>query len=104
MPMFIYLKTPNIMLLAEGSLDDQTISSLGREVGGAIIIMMSGRTSLLPVKVDCNIAYVKEITQEEADEFHKRRDEEVAKRSAMEAGRKVTIPDFVIPGGIKGKG
>jgi hypothetical protein len=103
MPMFIYLKTPAIMLLADESLDEVMKKRLEEATGGIIQVTLKGQPALLPVKADCNITYIKEITQAEADEFHKRKEQEMAMKTGTTAGR-IARPDFVIPPGIKGKG
>jgi len=104
MSMFFFLKNPQIRLLADGELTDEFVKTVTEMSGGAIIFCLSGQKAVLPMKADCNVAYIREAKQEEVDEFHKKRAEEMKRSSGVAEGGIISKPQFMFPGGIKGKG
>ena len=96
MPILYFLKNPPLTLASRGSLDEKTIKKLLKSTPMIDAQAPDGQKLLIAVRDDVNIAYVKEIT----DDNLKKMREEV---KDMQKGSRIEKPGFAFPGGKKGR-
>ena len=103
MPIVIVLKDPQINLICEGDIKDdkETIAEYDAMFPNLMVKDQEGNNMVIPLSVDCNIAFIKETTQEAID---KRKKEAEERQSQAQGGRGrglITKPEMLFP---RGKG
>lgn len=94
MPILYFLKDPPLTLAAMGKLDEATIKKLLKSTPMVRGQAGDGRPLLICISQDVNIAYIKEITDENLEKM-----KEEAKKAAE--GSRIQAPGFTFPGGGK---
>ena len=68
MPILYFLKSPRSTLALQGVIDDKLVRQLAKTLGPIVSgTAMDGKKIVIPAQEDCNITYIKEITQKEFD-------------------------------------
>ena len=85
MPILICLKEPAINLLFAGDIKDnkETIAEYDALFPNLMVTDQDGHNTVIPLSVECNIAFIKEITQEE---INKRKKEMEERRKQAQRG------------------
>jgi len=91
MPILYFLKNPPLTLAATGKLDEATIKKLLKSTPMIRGIAGDGGPLLISVLQDVNIAYIKEISDENLKAMR-----EEAKEMAQ--GNRISTPGFQFPG------
>lgn len=103
MPILIALKVPRINLFAEGEIKDEDEKRWDEIFHNQVLIVKNskGKNTLIPLAMDCNIAVMEEMTEEQLKEI-----EEASKKRKEEGqgGPVITKPQFLFPSGKKGPG
>jgi len=74
MPIIIVLKTPAVTLAANGKIDKRYIRKVSHKLGSFIVEQaVDNMTMLISTRQDSNIAYIKEITEEQYQEMKEKR-------------------------------
>ena len=97
MPILYFLKDPPLTLASEGTLDEKTIKKLLKSTPMIRGKAGDGGPLLITINQDVNIAYIKEITQENLEKMR-----EEAK-DMVKGSRIQTTPGMAFPG-KKGRG
>lgn len=78
MPIIICLKEPQVNLICDGDIKDDASKQYDEMFPNIMVKDQEGHNMILPLSVECNIAFMKEVTQDEIDkqkaEAKKRRD------------------------------
>ena len=95
MPILYFLKSPRSTLALQGVIDDKLVRQLAKTLGPIVSgTAMDGKKIVIPAQEDCNITYIKEITQKEFDKAQA----DIKKNQAEEeiaAGKgKIVRPEF----------
>ena len=102
MPIVIVLKDPQINLICQGEIKDNeaTIKEYDAMFPNLMVKDQEGNNLVIPLSVDCNIAFIKETTQEAID---KRKKEAEERRKQGRGGQGlITKPEMLFPGGKGG--
>jgi len=67
MPIIISLKEPGINLVCVGEIKDETAKQYDELFPNLMVTDQEGCNIVIPLSVDCNIAFIKEVTQVELD-------------------------------------
>ncbi|MCW4050767.1 MAG: hypothetical protein NWE89_13635 [Candidatus Bathyarchaeota archaeon] len=108
MPIVIALRDPQINLIVEGEIknDDATAKEYDALFPNLMVRDQEGNNMVIPLSMDCNIAFLKEATQEQIDK-RKKEAEERRKAAGGGPGRGgvITTPEYAFPqGGRRGRG
>lgn len=103
MPILICLKNPQINLVVEGDIKDESEKRWDEIFNNQILMVkrQGGLNMVIPLLQECNIAFLHEVTQKEIDEGK----EEAKKRKAA-AGRQgsvLTSPHMIFPSAKGGR-
>ena len=109
MPIIICLKEPGINLVCKGEIkdDDATAKEYDALFPNLMVQDQDGQNMVIPLSVDCNIAFIKGVTQAEID---KRRAEAEKRKKLLEAqggggrGGLITKPEMLFPSARGGRG
>ncbi len=82
MPIIICLKEPQINLICAGDIKDKAAEEYDALFPNLMVKDQDGHNMIIPLSQDCNIAFMKETTQEEID----KQKEEAKKRRAAAGG------------------
>lgn len=104
MPVLYFLKNPRSTLALKGQLDRRAVKEISKSLGPVIVgLAADNKQILIPTKEDCNLAYIKEISQKEFDDAQ----EELKKQQEEKKGtteNRIVRPEFrknILPGGKK---
>ena len=105
MPIIVCLKEPGINLVCDGDIKDETAKEYDELFPNLMVKDQEGHNIVIPLSVDCNIAFIKEVTQEDLDK-RKKEAEERRKKAEAQGGRGglVSQPEFLFPHGKGGRG
>ena len=67
MPIIVCLKEPQINLIIEGDIKDEASAEYDALFPNLMVKDLDGHNMVIPLSVDCNIAFMKETTQKEID-------------------------------------
>ncbi len=67
MPIIICLKEPQINLICDGDIKDKAAEEYDALFPNLMVKDQDGHNMIIPLSQDCNIAFIKETTQEEID-------------------------------------
>lgn len=101
MPIIVCLKEPGINLVCDGDIKDETAKEYDALFPNLMVKDQDGHNIVIPLSVDCNIAFIKEVTQEDLD---KRKAEAEERRKKGGQGGLISKPDFLFPHGRSGRG
>lgn len=108
MPIIACLKEPQINLVLDGEIKDESSAEFDALFPNLMIKDQDGHNVVIPLSRDCSIAFLKEVTQEEIDEQKAQMEKRKAAReraASMGGGGSSFIkPDFLFPSGKKGRG
>ncbi len=102
MPIIVCLKEPGINLVCAGEIKDETSKQYDELFPNLMVKDQEGRNIVIPLSVESNIAFIKEVTQEELDKRKKEAEERKKKAEGM--GGVITKPDMIFPHGKRGRG
>lgn len=99
MPIIISLKEPAINLVFKGSIKDnqETVAEYDAMFPNLMLEGEDGLNTVIPLSVDCNIAFIKEVTQAEVDKRKKEMEER--RNKARDQSGVITKPDMIFPRG-----
>ncbi len=104
MPIIICLKEPQINLICAGDIKDEASKQYDEMFPNIMVKDQDGHNLVIPLSVECNIAFMKETTQEEIDkqkaEAQKRRD---ASGRGGPGSSLLSTAQMTFPRGIGGK-
>ena len=100
MPIIVCLKEPGINLVCAGDIKDETSKEYDELFRNLMVKDQDGHNIVIPLSVECNIAFIKEVTQEELDK--RKAEAEARRKKAPDGGGVITKPQFVIPHGRGG--
>lgn len=102
MAILIALKVPRLNLFAEGEIKDEDEAKWDQIFYNQVLMVKNskGKNTLIPLAMDCNIAVMEEMTDEQLKEI----EEASKKRREEQTGPVITKPQFVFPGGRRRKG
>jgi len=108
MPILIVLKAPRINLIAVGEIKDEDEKKWDEIFHGQMLMIKNqrGKNSVIPLAMDCNIAVLEEVTQEEIDEQEKLAEKRRKQGEAQGGGggSMITKPTMLFPSGRGGRG
>jgi hypothetical protein len=96
MPIIVVLKNPPITLAVKGKIDQAYLQKC-RVFDAVVEEAIDGMPMIIPIKLDSNIAYIKEISEEEYKEL----EAEKEKRKTQQGGQ-IVRPDVTM--GPPGRG
>jgi len=105
MPIIICLKEPPINLVLEGDIKDSAEKEYDELFPNMMVKDQDGRNMVIPLSRELNIAFIKEVTQEEIDEqkeLAEKRRKEMERMASMGVGSKIVQPQgtrFLFPRG-----
>ena len=105
MPIIVCLKEPGINLVCKGDIKDETAKEYDGLFPNLMVKDQDGHNIVIPLSTDCNIAFIKEVTQKDLD----KRKAEAGKRKKLaeeQGGRGglISKPDMLFPAGRGGRG
>jgi len=100
MPIIVCLKEPGINLVCAGEIKDESSQQYDALFPNLMVKDQEGHNIVIPLSRDSNIAFIKEVTQEEMDKRQKEAEER--RKKAADGGGVITKPQFVIPHGRGG--
>ena len=108
MPIIVCLKEPGINLVCKGEIkdDEKTAAEYDALFPNPMVQDQDGQNMVIPLSVDCNIAFIKEVTQAELD---KRKAEAEKRKKLAEAqggggGSPLIKPEMLFPSNRGGRG
>jgi len=102
MPIIVCLKEPGINLVCAGEIKDETSKQYDELFPNLMVKDQEGRNIVIPLSVESNIAFIKEVTQEELDK--RKKEAEERRKKAGGQGGVITKPEMLFPGGRPGRG
>lgn len=89
----ISLKNPPVTLVAKGALTEDYCKEVGKALGGGILRCEAsdGLPMLIPVSIEANVAYIKEITEETFQKMEEDRKKKIADQNASIVRPDVTM-------------
>ena len=100
MPIIVCLKEPGINLACAGEIKDESSKQYDELFPNLMVKDLEGHNIVIPLSVDSNIAFIKEVTQAELDK--RKKEAEERRQKAADGGGVITKPQFVIPHGKGG--
>lgn len=99
MPIIISLKQPAINLVFKGSIKDnqETVAEYDAMFPNLMLEGEDGLNTVIPLSVDCNIAFIKEVTQAEIDKRKKEMEER--RKQSQDRGASLIQPNMIFPRG-----
>ncbi len=85
MKFMVYLKEPQVALLLDGEIDDHQAKELGQKCGPLIKGSVDGQPIYIMVEKSSNVAYIKQVTDEEVAAMRERQKEADRQRDALRA-------------------
>ncbi len=96
MPIIICLKEPQINLICAGDIKDDASTQYDELFPNLMVKDQEGHNMIIPLSQDCNIAFMKDVTQEEIDkqkeEVKKRREQNRGVGSSILSPAQMTFP------------
>jgi len=102
MPIIVCLKEPGINLVCAGEIKDESSQQYDALFPNLMVKDQEGHNIVIPLSVESNIAFIKEITQEEIDK--RKKEAEERRKKAGGQGGVITKPDMIFPHGRSGRG
>lgn len=99
MPLVMCLKEPSINLILEGEIKDEASAEYDKLFPNIMIKDQDGNNVVVALSVDCNIAFIKEVTQAEIDEQKKKMEERQKQAQDMRGPGRIQQPGFIFPRG-----
>jgi len=87
MPILVCLKEPAINLILDGEIKDDASAEYDKIFPNLMIKDQDGHWVVMPLSVECNIAFIKEVTQADIDEQKKKMEERQKEMHDMRGGR-----------------
>jgi len=104
MPILIRLKDPSITLVLAGDIKDESSKEYDTMFPNLMVKNQDGQNMVIPLAIDCNIAYIKEVTQEEIDKQKKEAERRRKEAEAQGGGGRIAKPSMLFPSGRGGRG
>jgi len=106
MPILVCLKEPAINLILAGEIKDEASGEYDKLFPNLMIKDQDGHNVVISLSVDCNISFLKEVTQAEIDEQKKLAEERKKEIRDLRGGGPLVKPaQFMFPrGGGKRRG
>lgn len=85
-----------------GEIKDETSKQYDELFPNLMVKDQDGHNIVIPLSVECNIAFIKEVTQKELDK--RKKEVEERKKKVGGQGGLITKPDMIFPHGRSGRG
>ncbi len=102
MPIVMCLKEPNINLILDGEIKDDASAEYDKLFPNLMVKDQDGNNLVVALSVDCNIAFIKEVSQEEIDEQKKKmedRQQQVQDMRGRPGAPLIKPAQFIFPRG-----
>ena len=106
MPIIVCLKEPGINLVCKGEIkdDEKTAAEYDALFPNLMVKDQEGHNMVIPLSVDCSIAFIKEVTQKELDKRREEAEKRKNQAGAQGAGSGLIKPQFAFPSAKGGRG
>ena len=99
MPIVIVLKDPQINLICEGDIKDDAAKQYDEMFPNLMVKDQEGNNIVIPLSMDCNIAFIKATTQEAIDKRKKEAEERQNQGPGGRGPGLITKPEMLFPRG-----
>jgi len=107
MPLIIRLKEPPLNLIVEGEIKDEDEQRYDEIFHNQIFMVKSSKgkkNMVIPLLRECNIAIIQEVDQKDVDEMLEEQEKKAKQMSQQRGGPLISSPQYIFPGGRRGKG